>query len=72
VTPGSIEAAIVRSAGAIKMVIGTEAVRAGWLLSVTSAIKLEDPVVVGTPEMVPVAGIRVKPVGNLPEAIDHM
>lgn len=43
----------------------------GLLLSVTVVVKVEVPVAVGVPEMVPVVAARVKPAGRLPELIDH-
>ena len=44
----------------------------GSLLSVTVAVKLEVPVAVGIPEMVPVVAARVRPEGSLPELIDQV
>lgn len=44
----------------------------GSLLSVTVAVKLEVPVAVGVPEIVPLVAARVNPVGRLPELIDHV
>jgi hypothetical protein len=41
-------------------------------LSFTVAVKLEVPVAVGVPEMVPVVAARVSPAGRLPELIDHV
>jgi len=41
-------------------------------LSVTVVVKLEVPVAVGVPEMVPVVAARVRPAGRLPELIDHV
>jgi hypothetical protein len=37
----------------------------------TWTVKLEVPVVVGVPEITPVAGARVSPAGNVPLAIDQ-
>jgi hypothetical protein len=45
---------------------------AGLLLSVTAAVKVEDPDWVGTPEIVPVADASTRPEGKEPEAIDHL
>jgi hypothetical protein len=42
------------------------------LLSVTVVVKVEVPVAVGVPEMVPVVAARVRPAGRLPELIDHV
>jgi hypothetical protein len=53
------------------MAKGVDVVRAGLLLSVTNAVKLEDPLAVGMPDIVP-EGARVNPAGSLPEVIDHV
>jgi hypothetical protein len=34
-------------------------------------VKLNVPAVVGVPEMMPVAAVRLSPAGRLPEAIDQ-
>jgi hypothetical protein len=62
------------SGAAAAMVIEVEAdlVWAGLLLSFTVAVKLEVPVAVGVPEMVPVVAARLSPAGRLPELIDHV
>lgn len=70
-TAGNAEVAIVRGVGAIAMAKGVDVVRAGLLLSVTNAVKLEDPLAVGMPDIVP-EGARVNPAGSLPEVIDHV
>jgi hypothetical protein len=41
-----------------------------WAASVTFALKLEVPTVVGVPVMAPLA-LRLSPEGKAPEAIDH-
>ena len=41
------------------------------LPSVTFTVKLYVAAVVGVPEITPVAPVRVRPVGKLPELIDH-
>jgi hypothetical protein len=41
-------------------------------LSLTVAVKLYVPPVVGVPEMMPVVAARVSPAGRLPEVIDHV
>ena len=41
-------------------------------MSFTVAVKLEVPVAVGVPEMVPVVAARLSPAGRLPELIDHV
>ncbi len=67
VVPGPVGAAA-------ETVIEAEAdlVCAGLLLSVTVAVKLEVPVAVGVPEMVPLVAARVSPGGRLPEVMDHV
>jgi hypothetical protein len=67
VVPGPVGAAA-------ETVIEAEAdlVWAGLLLSFTVAVKLEVPVAVGVPEMVPVVAARLSPAGRLPELIDHV
>jgi len=44
----------------------------GMLPSVTVAVKVEVPLVVGVPEIAPVEDVRVSPAGSVPEVIDHM
>ena len=39
----------------------------GAVESVTLAVKLNDPAVVGVPEIVPLAAASVRPAGNAPE-----
>ena len=39
----------------------------GAVESVTFAVKLNDPAVVGVPEIVPLAAASVRPAGNAPE-----
>ena len=39
----------------------------GVVESVTLAVKLNDPAVVGVPEIVPLAAASVRPAGNAPE-----
>jgi hypothetical protein len=43
----------------------------GALESVTRTVKLLAPAVVGVPEITPVVGESVNPVGRLPETIDQ-
>ncbi len=40
--------------------------------SLTVIVKVKPPVVVGVPEITPVAGSKLKPSGKLPEVIDHV
>jgi hypothetical protein len=49
-----------------------DAVCVGLLLSVTVVVKIELPVLVDVPEIVPVDGVRTSPAGKLPEVIDHV
>jgi hypothetical protein len=44
----------------------------GLLLSTTVVVKVEVPVLVGVPEIVPVEGVRVSPAGRPPEVIDQV
>ena len=57
------------NAGAL-MVIESAALIEAELLSVTLMVKLEDPAVVGVPEIVPPE--RVRPAGSDPPATDHI
>ena len=41
-------------------------------LSLTVAVKLDVPLEVGVPEIVPVVAANVKPAGRLPDVIDHV
>jgi len=58
--------------GATAIVVEADAVWAGLPLSATVAVKVEVPLAVGVPEIVPVDDDRVNPTGNLPEVIDHL
>jgi hypothetical protein len=49
-----------------------DAVWVGELLSLTAAVKLNVPPVVGVPEITPVLAWSVTPAGRLPEVTDHM
>ena len=40
--------------------------------SVTCTVMLLVPVTVGTPEMIPVLGAKLKPAGRAPTVIDHV
>ena len=66
------EEVIVRTAGATVMEVATDFVWTGFPLSLTDAVKLKVPPAVGVPEMTPVVGARVSPVGRLPEVIDQV
>jgi hypothetical protein len=41
-------------------------------LSLTVAVKLDVPLAVGVPEMIPVVASRVSPAGRLPAVIDQV
>jgi hypothetical protein len=71
-TEGSVVAAIFNMAAATAMVIETEVAWAGLLLSFTTAVKVAVPLTLGMPEIVPVEELSARPVGRLPEAIDHL
>jgi len=64
---------LVMASGAVAMVmkVAVEFVCAGFPESVTVAVKLNLPRVVGVPVTAP-AGERVSPVGRLPEVIDQV
>jgi hypothetical protein len=77
-TEGSDDVVIDKALGAMDEagVTTTEVVAevtwAGLLLSVTVAVKVEVPLVVGEPEIVPVEGLRVNPAGRFPDVIDQV
>ena len=74
VPPGS-EAKIVNAGGAGTATIierETDFVCAGLPASVTVAVKLYVPLVVGVPEIKPVLAPRASPVGRLPEVMDQV
>jgi hypothetical protein len=50
----------------------TDLVCAGLPESVTVAVKLEVPLAVGVPEIRPVAGARLRPLGRVPVVIDQV
>jgi hypothetical protein len=60
--------------GAAKVVIVVTAdfVCTGLLLSVTVTVKVDIPLAVGVPEIVPVVDAKVRPPGRLPEVIDQV
>ena len=61
---------VITSAGA--MVMLRALVAETEFESVTRAVKLLVPVVVGVPEIAPVPGASVRPVGSVPEASDQL
>jgi len=60
------------AAGLIVIDSALVAVWAGELESVTMAVKLKVPAVVGVPEMAPVLALRVRPGGRVPVEIDQV
>jgi hypothetical protein len=72
VAEDNVDAVIVSAVGATTIAVVAEAVCVGLPLSVTAAVKVDVPLWVGTPEMIPVDGARDNPAGNLPVAIDQM
>jgi hypothetical protein len=54
------------------MEVAADFVWTGELLSLTVAVKLDVPLVVGVPEIMPVVAARVSPAGRLPEVIDQV
>jgi hypothetical protein len=57
--------------GAMTIESEADVVFAGLPASLTEAVKLKVPFVVGVPEMVPVPEARLSPAGR-PETIDHL
>src|ERR1700732_3587096 len=51
------------------MEVAADLVWTGEPLSLTVAVKLDVPLVVGVPEMIPVVAAKVSPAGRLPEGI---
>lgn len=62
---------MVRGLAAIVIDVATDLVWIGLLLSFTVTVKLNVPLAVGVPEIVPVAADRLSPAGKLPELTDH-
>jgi hypothetical protein len=60
------------AAAATTIEVATDLVWTGEPLSLTVAVKLEVPLVVGVPEMMPVVAAKVSPAGRLPEVIDQV
>jgi len=67
-----VGAAIASGVGEMTTDAVVEADCTGMLPSVTVAVKVEVPLVVGVPEIAPVEDVRVSPAGSVPEVIDHM
>ena len=68
VVPGPDDVA----AAATTMEVAADLVWTGEPLSLTVAVKLDVPLVVGVPEMIPVVAAKVSPAGRLPEVIDQV
>ena len=68
----SVEVLIASTVPPITIEVAADFVCAGLPPSVTVTVKGVVPVVVGVPEITPVAGARVNPAGKLPELIDHV
>jgi hypothetical protein len=54
------------------MEVAADFVWTGAPLSLTVAVKLDVPLVVGVPEMMPVVAASVSPAGRLPEVMDQV
>lgn len=52
--------------------VAAEVLCTGEPLSLTVAVKLKVPLVVGVPEIMPVVAASVSPAGRLPELIDQV
>ncbi len=65
---GNVLVVIVTGGLTIVSVSGSDAVRAGWVESVTVTVKLAVCAAVGVPEMVP-AEVSTRPAGNAPAVI---
>ena len=60
------------AAAATTIEVATDFVWTGVPLSLTVAVKLDVPLMVGVPEMMPVVAARVSPAGRLPAVIDQV
>ena len=69
---GRVGAVIASAVGETTTDPGVDADCTGLLLSVTVAVKVEVPLVVGVPEITPVEEASVSPAGSLPDVIDHV
>jgi hypothetical protein len=72
VTEGRADEVIVSAVGVATIVCEADAVWAGLPLSVTVAVKVEVPLVVGVPEIMPVDGAKFTPAGSLPDVMDQV
>ena len=67
----SVTDAMLSAVGATVTDVVVEVIWAGLLLSVTVAVKVEVPMAVAVPEIMPLDGARFSPAGSLPDAIFH-
>jgi hypothetical protein len=72
VPPDRLVVVIARAAGATTIERLADFVCVGFPASVIVAVKLNVPVAVGVPEIRPVLGARLSPVGRLPDEIDQV
>jgi hypothetical protein len=72
VPEGRADEVIVSEVAAMAIDIGVDRVWVGLLRSLTVAVKVNVPLVVGIPEMSPLPAANVKPVGRLPNVIDQV
>ena len=72
VPEGSVDVVIASAVPPITIEVAADFVCTGLPLSVTVTVKFDVPLAVGVPEITPVAGARVKPVGKAPAVIDHV
>ena len=63
--PPDNDVVVMASAVSMTMVSGCD-VTVVWAESVTLTVIVEEPVAVAVPVMLPVAGFRIRPVGNVP------
>jgi hypothetical protein len=68
----TLDVVIARDTGAMTIDSVTDLVWAGLSESVTAAVKVAVPVVVGVPEIRPVDVFRLSPAGILPETYDQV
>ena len=72
VPEGNADEVIVSNVAAMAIDMGVDRVWVGLLLSLTVAVKVNVPLVVGIPEISPLPAAKVKPVGRLPNVIDQV
>jgi hypothetical protein len=71
IADSGVDARIVTGIGATEILMAIDRDCAGLLLSATVVVKVDVPFTAGTPEMRPVEGVSVRPVGRLPDVSDH-